>query len=175
MSSSRYPALMIFLHWLTLFLLVLVVSTVLGRELVETKATRQLLLGIHQSLALLIPIIAAMRFGLRIRQRQRIPRYDWGLVQDFLVKRVHGLLYVGMLAIPLLGWALVNAKGHEARFLWLLPLPPLTVADMDMADQLAEWHETAAWIFLALIGLHALAALWHHYHKKDDVLRAMLP
>ncbi|ADQ85143.1 cytochrome b [Methylovorus sp. MP688] len=175
MSSSRYPTLMIFLHWLTLFLIVLVVFTVLGRELVETKATRQLLLGIHQSLALLIPIIALIRLALRLTRRQRIPRYDWGLLQDFLVKRVHGLLYLGMLAIPVLGWALVNAKGHVASLLWVLPLPELTAADMDMADQLAEWHETAAWLFLGLIGLHALAALWHHYHKKDDVLRAMLP
>lgn len=175
MSSSRYPTLMIFLHWLTLFLIVLVVLTVLGRELVETKATRQLLLGIHQSLALLIPVLAVARFGIRLSQGARIPRYDWGLLQDFLVKRIHGLLYLGMLVIPLLGWALVNAKGHNARLLWVLQLPALTAADMDMADQLAEWHETAAWLFLALIGLHALAALWHHYHKKDDVLRAMLP
>jgi superoxide oxidase len=175
MSSSRYPTLMIFLHWLTLILIVLVVLTVLGRELVETKATRQLLLGIHQSLALLIPLLAVTRFGIRLRQRQRIPRYDWDMVQDFLVKRVHGLLYLGMLLIPILGWALVNAKGHDASLLWILPLPELTAADMDVADQLAEWHETAAWLFLGLIGLHALAALWHHYHKKDDVLRAMLP
>lgn len=32
-----------------------------------------------------------------------------------------------------------------------------------------------AWTILVLAGLHAAAALFHHYVLKDDVLRRMLP
>ena len=47
--------------------------------------------------------------------------------------------------------------------------------DEDLGDSFAEYHEEAAWLLLGLIGVHAAAALFHHYVKRDNVLRAMLP
>lgn len=37
----------------------------------------------------------------------------------------------------------------------------------------AIWHERGEWLLLGMIGLHAAAALLHHFWKKDDVLRQM--
>lgn len=37
----------------------------------------------------------------------------------------------------------------------------------------AVWHERGEWLLLGMIGLHALAAMLHHFWKKDDVLRQM--
>jgi cytochrome b561 len=37
------------------------------------------------------------------------------------------------------------------------------------------WHGTAANTILIIAGLHAAAALFHHYLLRDDVLRRMLP
>jgi len=37
----------------------------------------------------------------------------------------------------------------------------------------ASWHERGEWLLLVLIGVHGLAALLHHFWKKDDVLRQM--
>ena len=44
-----------------------------------------------------------------------------------------------------------------------------------LGDAFAEYHEGAAWLLLGLVGAHAAAALAHHFIKRDDVLRAMLP
>jgi len=44
-----------------------------------------------------------------------------------------------------------------------------------LSEQVKELHETVATIGYFLIGLHALAALYHHYVRKDDTLRRMLP
>lgn len=38
---------------------------------------------------------------------------------------------------------------------------------------LASWHERGEWLLLALILIHILAALLHHYYKKDAVLGQM--
>jgi len=36
-------------------------------------------------------------------------------------------------------------------------------------------HGYLGWTMLALVGVHAAMALWHHYVLKDRVLLAMLP
>jgi cytochrome b561 len=36
-------------------------------------------------------------------------------------------------------------------------------------------EELAMWTLLVLIGLHACAALYHHFARHDDTLRRMLP
>lgn len=38
----------------------------------------------------------------------------------------------------------------------------------------SKWHWLGKWLLAAMICLHTLAALLHHFWKKDDVLRQML-
>ena len=56
-----------------------------------------------------------------------------------------------------------------------IPLPDLVAADSDLADTLSDYHIWAAWVLLSLLVPHVLAALWHHYIRRDGVLTAMLP
>lgn len=87
----------------------------------------------------------------------------------------HGLLYALLFALPLLGLALSGARGNPVTLFGLGPLPALLQRDLDLADVLADYHVWAAWALLALVSLHALAALWHHFVHRDPVLTAMLP
>lgn len=45
----------------------------------------------------------------------------------------------------------------------------------DLSKQIKELHEIGGKVGCGLIGLHAAAALFHHYWLKDDTLRRMLP
>ena len=45
----------------------------------------------------------------------------------------------------------------------------------DLVDMLKEWHVTLANLGYFVIGLHALAALMHHYYWKDNTLLRMMP
>jgi cytochrome b561 len=93
----------------------------------------------------------------------------------WLASRVtHGLIYTALVAMPLIGWAQSCAAARHLK-LFGSPFPALVGHDRDLADTLAAWHENVGWAFLALIGLHALAAIYHHYVRRDDLLRAMLP
>jgi cytochrome b561 len=44
-----------------------------------------------------------------------------------------------------------------------------------MGGNLEEIHETIGTIGYYLVGLHAAAALFHHYFMRDDTLRRILP
>lgn len=84
------------------------------------------------------------------------------------------LLYCLMMAVPLIGIALAVWSGQGIDF-GLFSLPPMMAENEAVAGQIGEIHELAAYILIGLAGLHALAALWHHFVRKDDVLKRMLP
>ena len=47
--------------------------------------------------------------------------------------------------------------------------------DKALADSIEDLHKTIGELGYYLIGLHALAALFHHYFVKDNTLLRMLP
>lgn len=91
-----------------------------------------------------------------------------------LSRGVHGGLYAFMLVMPLLGWTILSAEGKLIPF-YGLELFPLVGPDKALGDQVQDIHETIGTIGYYLIGIHAAAALVHHYFYKDDTLRRMLP
>jgi cytochrome b561 len=56
-----------------------------------------------------------------------------------------------------------------------LQLPPLVGESEAIAEWAEEIHETVATAGYFLVGLHAAAALFHHYVMRDNTLRRMLP
>lgn len=79
-----------------------------------------------------------------------------------------------MLGLPFAGWLILSAAGKPIPFFGL-ELPPLIDKNPDLAGQIKEVHETVAVLGYWLIGLHAVAALFHHFISKDDTVRRMLP
>jgi superoxide oxidase len=86
---------------------------------------------------------------------------------------VHCILYAFLIAMPVLGLLMLSAEGHAVRF-WGLTLPSLTGPDKPLADTLDALHDTIGTAGYALIGLHAAAALAHHYVFKDNTLKRMI-
>jgi len=163
------------LHWLTLLLIVLGVASVLSRELSDDKAIRTVLLAAHRTAGLLVLWTVVLR--LLSRWVVASDAVNAGLPRHLhLASRFgHAALYLGLTAIPLLGWALSNARGQHVMLFEIFPLPNLVDRDRDLAESLEGWHENLAWGLMTLASVHALAALWHHHIRKDHVLRSMLP
>ena len=95
---------------------------------------------------------------------------------------IHLVFYLLLLGLPLTGWALVSVspiniptilfglvRWPHIGFLASLHNKAPIAAVLDVA------HSYGAWSLLALIVLHAAAALRHHFLTKDDILRRMLP
>jgi cytochrome b561 len=84
-------------------------------------------------------------------------------------------LYAFIVVMPLLGLATAWTDG---KVLYLpftdLAVPSLLAPDKDLAHRLEDLHGTIGEIFYWVIGLHILAALYHHWWRRDDTLRRML-
>jgi len=86
---------------------------------------------------------------------------------------MHISLYALMILLPVMGWLILSAEGHAVSFFGL-ELPPLIAEDADAAERIEEFHKLGGQIGYYLIGLHTLAALFHHYVKRNNVLRRIL-
>jgi cytochrome b561 len=175
MSEVKYPKAVMVLHWFMFGLISVGVALILIREIVEGKPLRTWMLNAHKVIGLLIPITLLIRIAVVTKYNKLLPVHPLNKLTKIAAKITHLALYFALAAVPLLGWAHVNAKGQVASFLGIIPLPSLVQEDIDLAEQLADWHEWLAYSLLALVAAHVLAALWHHYFKKDSVLIAMAP
>lgn len=69
-------------------------------------------------------------------------------------------------------WA---ARGvHVALYGLLLLLPFTGTVAMYLSFRAAPLHRLLSWTLLALALIHVAGALWHHFYRRDDILRRML-
>lgn len=173
-TPRHHPAVIV-LHWLTAALVALGVVAVLGHEWSDSDAWRHRLLDAHRLLGLAVLAVAALR--LPLSRGLGAGRVNAGLPKPFAGAAAlsHAALYLLLVATPLLGWAQWSASGKTMRLFAGLPVPALLAPDRGLAEWLGSSHQAAAWSLLAVVAAHALAALWHHHWRGDDVLRSMSP
>jgi len=175
-ARKHYPTNAIALHWLVLLLIVAAYACILLRENYPRGSDiREALKTWHFMLGLSILALTFVRVGLRLITRQTPPITPEPPRWLHLLSIVaHVVIYIWMITMPLAGWTILSAEGDPIPF-WGLTLPPLTDVSEQLAGQVEELHELGGTIGYFLLGLHAAAALFHHYFLKDDTLTRMLP
>jgi cytochrome b561 len=87
----------------------------------------------------------------------------------------HYALYAFLFAQPLLGlFTVLLERGALPIPLTHLTIPAPFAIDKGMAETLEECHVLLGTIFYYVIGLHVIAAVWHHFVRKDNTLRRMV-
>lgn len=174
-AQRRFPRRTVALHWLSAIAIVGAFAFVWLREAVDGTALRAALLLGHTQMGLLVLGMLLLRVATRLRSRPLAAEPGLSAWQQRAAAASHGLLYLLLLAQPVLGWLSMNSHGKPVLLFGLMALPMLAGADPDLADRLGDLHEATGWALLALAGLHAAAALWHHFVRRDGVLTAMWP
>lgn len=171
---KSYNKLSIGLHWLMVLLFVAVYATIECRTFFERGTDmRNGLKHWHFMLGLTIFALAWLRLVVSVIKPAPPIVPNPPAWQRVGARLMHALMYVLMLAMPLAGWLILSGEGKPIPFFGL-ELPPLMGPNEDLAYEIEELHELVGKIGYVLIGLHALAALVHHYVIKDNTLVRML-
>jgi cytochrome b561 len=174
-TSTRYGSLSVAMHWLMFLLIVAVYACIeLRTQFPRGSDVREALKTWHFMLG--ITVFALVWLRLFARVAGKIPdivpqpsKLQLGVAHVF-----EYAIYAFMIVMPLLGWLILSAKNQPVPFFGL-QLPALTAEDKALAGQLEEVHEALGTAGYFLLGLHALAALAHHYIRRDNALTRMLP
>jgi len=174
-STSRYGPVSIGLHWGMLLLLVAVYACMELSDLFPKGSdTRAALKTWHFMLGLSVFVLVWIRLVAHMTDPAPRIQPDPLVWEKILGKAMHVALYALMIGMPLAGWLLLSAEGKPIPFFGL-HLPALIAENKTLAESIKEIHETGGTVGYFLIGLHAAAALFHHYVKRDNTLVRMLP
>lgn len=175
LRRGAHPAAVRSLHWVMAAAVLVEFALALARMAAEPASLRSVLLSWHEPVGLLIGALTLVRVGVRLQWRLAAWNGPVSRSMAWGSAAVHGISYLLMLGLPILGWALVNARGHAVALPGLGALPRLLPSDPDLADTLQDWHGDLAWVLLGLIGVHVAAAAWHQWMCRDGLLYAMWP
>lgn len=160
------------LHW-TMALLILAMLFV-GVGMVTTVSEKhQWLLSIHRPLGVAIFVLALIRIVVRLRFKPPALPADMPALMKFVAHASHWALYGFMLAMPLIGWAMLSAGGYPIMLGHAWHLPPIMPANGALFAWLREAHRYVAYLFFLTILGHMGAALFHALIRRDEVFPSM--
>lgn len=163
------------LHWLAalLVLVLFVHGTIWLDDWDEAGAAGRGAIAWHAAAGMTLAAVMVARMLWRfVNRTPMMPAAtpDWEKKAAHLA---HAALYAVTFAVALTGWLSTAAviPVVPSYLFWLIAVP---APAFDGGKLIRELHELAADMLIALAAAHALAALWHHYVKKDSVLRRMM-
>ncbi len=172
-SAQRYGVIAQVLHWgmFALIALQLVGGQVMD-ELPKQTAIRGFAYDAHETLGLVVLFLVFARLSWKMANPAPVGAGPhW---QRLAARAAHVGLYVLMIAVPVVGYLMVDAKGYDVAFFgWTAP--DLVATNKALADRLKNLHEVLAWSLTAIVAVHAGAAIWHHVIVRDGTLKRMLP
>ena len=175
-KTTGYTGAAKFLHWLILALLIAQFVLAWTMPDIRRDTKPDTLINLHLSFGMLILLVAVVRLAWRMSQGEPAPLDGVPPWQMQSARVIHGLLYLLLFVVPILGWINASWRGFPAVFFGLFEFPKI------MATRAPGWGWTgdvhgllANYAMLALVGLHVAAALYHYFVRRDGVLQRMLP
>jgi cytochrome b561 len=175
-NPAHFGAVAILLHWLMAIALISV--WLIGLYMTDLPGISPLKLKLfnwHKWLGVCILTLTLIRLLWRVTHPAPKLPSNMPAWERISAIATHHSLYLLMFAIPLTGYFFSLSAGYPIVLFGILPLPVLIEKNTDLAPILAEVHEILAYVLAALVLLHAMAAIKHHWLDKDDVLSQMLP
>jgi cytochrome b561 len=174
-SSTGYTGTAKTLHWLIVALLIVqfIVAWIMPEIRRDTPVTT--LISLHFTIGIVILGVAVIRLLFRLASGVPAPEAGMPAWQETAAQAVHWALYALLLIVPLLGWINADWRGMPV-VMFGLELPHLIAARASGWQWTGDVHGVLAnYAMLILVGLHVLAALYHHVVMRDGVLKRMMP
>ena len=172
-SAAHYRLEAIAFHW-AMFVLVVIVGVLGLLHDSWPKQTQAFWINLHALIGILLWLLLLARFGYRLRHSPPALPADIGAFSRRFSSPVHLALYALMFVIPIIGFVTFIYHGRIFHF-GLFDLNFGIKKNRAIFEPTEDIHGYLAYALFTLAGLHALAALWHHFFLHDGVLARMWP
>ena len=174
-SPARYGWVSMVLHWgvaLVVFGLFALGLWMVGLD--YYSAWRKDAPDLHKSIGITLFAIMLVRIVWRLVSPPPPPLASYSRMTRIGAAFGHAFLYVGLFAVMIAGYLISTADGVGIPVFGLFEVPALVSGLPDQADTAGVIHLWLAWAVVIFSGLHALAALKHHFIDRDATLTRML-
>jgi cytochrome b561 len=159
------------LHWS--MAVAILAMLFIGAAMVVSLQHREQLLDLHRPLGLAILLLAIVRLANRLRNAPPPLPQDLPRIQVFMAKASHWILYGLMLAMPVIGWAMLSAGAYPVVVFDGFNLPAILPHSAVMYGILRPLHGVLGYLLFFTILGHLGAALFHAWVRRDEVFGQM--
>lgn len=174
-AVEGYSSTQKWLHWTMAALIVAMVIVGLTMRNLGEGAVTDTLYEVHKSTGIVLFGLALARIAVRLARGA--PPLEPGIPawQRLAAYASHYALYALIVLVPLAGWTATSSCCPPVNLFWTIPLT-LPVPDTeDFSKAVFRIHFGLAFVTVAIVLIHASAALHHHFARHDRTLRRMLP
>lgn len=172
-TLTTYGSVAKFFHWTIAILIIcmLVFGYLLGSV---PEVYRAQLSNMHKLTGLFILSLMLLRICWSFMNLKPMLPITTPMWQRVIERIVHYSLYLAVIGMPLAGWVGSSAAGrypHIGDMVFMLPI----AQNQELVKQAFAVHGYLAIVLIVLVSIHVAAAFYHHFIKRDQILRRMLP
>lgn len=173
-TATTYGSVARLFHWVIFLLVLVMIPLGYFMDDVIDKATRAQVVNIHKLLGVLILVLMLLRALWALTNVKPVLPFQTPAWQRRIELLVHAVLYLALIAMPLSGLVGSVAAGRPPHLYGFNIELPISQSKDVAHFAFDSVHAPLAVILIVLISFHILAALYHHFIKRDDILRRMV-
>jgi cytochrome b561 len=171
MTVAQFPLLSRILHW-TMAVMVLGMLFI-GIGMVGSLADYHRLVMLHKPLGIAILILVSIRLVNRLLNPPPPLPPTMPTIEHLAINASVAVLYTLMLALPLVGWAMLSAADYPIVLYGSLSLPQILPRDPRLYSVLRNAHSALAFLLFATFIVHFSGAMMHALIFRDGVFESM--
>lgn len=173
-TERSYGLVSILIHWLSAFAVMgLFAVGIWMVELTYYSSWYKTAPDLHRSVGIILFGVTLLRIIWKLvnpKPRSLAGHKSWEVKAGHFA---HKAMYFLLLLIMLSGYMISTADGRGVSVFSLFEVPGFGELIKGQADLAGLWHQFAAYTLIAIVLLHMLGALKHHFIDKDSTLSRM--
>jgi cytochrome b561 len=171
-ARRRFNLMQRLLHWL--MAVCIIAMFFIGVGMVSTVRPIYLpLIRTHETLGIAILLLVLVRLALRVHFGAPSLPADLPAPIRLVARLSQYGLYGLMIAMPVIGWAMLSAAEYPLVLYGPTFVPPILPQSESVHTWLWNAHHYLAFAFFALVLMHVAAALFHALVRRDTVFQTM--
>lgn len=172
-TISRYDPVARTFHGVMAILMIGLLAVGLYMSDLDPSPAKWQLYGLHKAFGITVLALVILRILWRATHTPPAALAAQAAWERGLARLVHYLLYFGMLVMPVSGYIMSSAGGHDISIFGLFNLPLLIDKNEQLGGLAKEIHEIAGYSLIAAVALHVVGGLKHHLIDRDVTLPRM--
>ncbi len=173
-TENSYGSITKILHWIIGLFIICLIAVGFTMSSMDPSPEKFELYGMHKAFGVIVLCLVAIRILWRITNATVQAADGIPPILQLAAKAGHLFLYIFMLVMPISGVLMSRFGGYPISVFEIFTIPAASEKSPELAKLFHATHGYAAWGFVILISAHILAALYHHFIRKDNTLVRMI-
>jgi len=173
-TNESYGKLTVILHWLMAAMIIGLVAAGFLMDMMEKGDLRSFVVTSHKATGFVVIFLGLFRWYWMITNQSPSPLASLTKAEIGISHATKWLLMLLLLVMPISGMLMSMFHGYGINFYGLFNIAPFVAENKDIGKVFGSIHEIGAYAISIVIGLHVIAAIRHHFIKKDDTLNRIL-